>query len=73
MNITQKYLGVNCASARKTVEAIALIAERDLSPLLGSSLKKETDEALFLELAHRGYDLSKLRDEEATADILKIG
>jgi len=40
---------------------------------LGSSLKKVADETLFLELAHRGYNLSKLRDEEATAEILKIG
>ena len=40
--------------------------------LLGSSLKKETDETLFLELARRGYDLSKLRDEETTAEIVKI-
>ena len=30
VNTTQKYLGVNYASARETVEAIALIAERDL-------------------------------------------
>ena len=29
VNTTQKYLGVNYASARQTVEAIALIAERD--------------------------------------------
>ena len=34
---------------------------------LASSLKKEADETLFLELARRGYDLSKLRDEETTA------
>ena len=30
---------------------------------LGSSLKNEADETLFLELALRGYDLSKLRDD----------
>lgn len=41
--------------------------------LLGSSLKKEADETLFLELALRGYDLSKLRDEEATGEVVKIG
>ena len=38
-----------------------------------SSLKKQTDEALFLELARRGHDLSKLRDEETTAQIVRIG
>ena len=30
-------------------------------------------ETLFLELALRGYDLSKLRDEPTTANIIKIG
>ena len=42
-------------------------------PLLSSSVKKERDETLFLELALRGYDLSKLRDEETTAEIVRIG
>ena len=41
--------------------------------MVGSSLKKEADETLFLELALRGYDLSKLRDEQTTAEIIKIG
>ena len=41
--------------------------------LLGSSLKKEADETLFLELALRGYDLSRLRDNETTAEIIKVG
>ena len=41
--------------------------------LLGSSLKKEDDKTLFLELALRGYDLSKLRDETETAgEVVKI-
>lgn len=39
---------------------------------LASSLKKEADETLFLELARRGYDLSKLRDNPTTAEILKV-
>jgi hypothetical protein len=40
---------------------------------LGSSLKKEADETLFLELARRGYDLSSLQEHtEATAEIVKI-
>ena len=37
-----------------------------------SSLKKEADATLFLELALRGYDLSKLHDDEMTAEIVKI-
>jgi hypothetical protein len=31
---------------------------------LGSSLKKEADATLFLELTLRGYDLSRLRDDK---------
>ena len=42
--------------------------------ILGSLLKKETDATLFLELALRWYNLSRLRDkDEATAEIVKIG
>ena len=47
---------------------------------LGGSLKKETDKTLLLELALRGYDLSKpLRADTETdtspaeAEIIKIG
>ena len=36
-------------------------------------LKSTADETFFLEFALRGYDLSKLRDDETTAEILKIG
>ena len=70
---TQKYLGVNYASVRKAVEEMAVSGELHTTTLLGSSLKKEADETLFLELALRGYDLSSLRDEETTAEIIKIG
>ena len=44
---------------------------------LGSELKETQDETLFLELALRGYDLSKLRDPDETqtpaGEIVKIG
>ena len=88
VSTTQKYIGVNYATARETVEAIALEAkasssERDRTDLLSRSLScshlggelKATvsDETLFLELALRGYDLSKLRDNETTGEIVKIG
>ena len=88
VSTTQKYIGVNYATARETVEAIALEAkasssERDRTDLLSGSLScshlggelKATvsDETLFLELALRGYDLSKLRDNETTGEIVKIG
>ena len=70
---TQKYLGVNYASVRNALEEMSLDGELHRIGILGSSLKKEADATLFLELALRGYDLSKLRDTETTAQILKIG
>ena len=73
---TQKYLGVNYASVREALEEMA-VTRQDYQPhiihLLGTSLKSTADETLFLELALRGYDLSNLRDDETTAEILKIG
>ena len=73
VSTTQKYLGVNYASAREFVEAIALIAQRDESPLLSRSLKTTSDESLLMELAKRGYNLSGPRENETTAEIVKIG
>ena len=73
---TQRYLGVNYANIREAVEAMAVINELPKSELLGSSLKKEKDETLFLELGLRGYDLSALRSQQDTtkiAEIVKIG
>ena len=70
---TQKYLGVNYASVRDALEKMSLDAELHEIGILGSSLKKEADETLFLELALRGYDLSKLRENNTTAEIVKIG
>ena len=37
-----------------------------------SALKTITDKMMFLELKRRGYDLSSLRDNPTTAEILKI-
>ena len=79
VSTTQKYIGVNYATARETVEAMALGSERDRTDLLsrsfrflGGELKGTADETLFLELALRGYDLSKLREDEPTPQIVKI-
>ena len=70
---TQKYLGVNYANIKEAVEEMAVSGELHISGLLGSSLKKEADETLFLELALRGYDLSSLQENtEDTAEIVKI-
>ena len=73
VSTTQKYLGVNYASAREFVEAIAIGYQRDLiNPLLSGSLKTTTDENLLLELAKRGYDLKSIRKKKTTAEIVKI-
>ena len=80
VSTTQKYIGVNYASAREAVESMALAAESYRRILLSSSfrflgaeLKEIADETLFLELALRGYDLSSLRDDKTIAKIVKIG
>ena len=72
VSTTQKYLGVNYASVRQAIEEMSIKSELHKVSFLGSSLKKEADETLFLELALRGYDLSKLRDDGMTAEIIKI-
>ena len=71
---TQKYLGVNYTSVREAVEEMSLESELHINGLPGSSLKKEADATLFLELARRGYDLSSLRENDDTtvAEIIKI-
>lgn len=70
---TQKYIGINYATARQAVETMALGHQPDRSYISSRSMKKNTDEQLFLELALRGYDLSRLQGEETTAEIVKIG
>ena len=61
---TQKYLGVNYQNVRQAVEAMAVSTELHISTLLGSSIKNTSDEALFLELAMRGYDLTQLKEDK---------
>ena len=78
VSTTQKYLGVNYANVKEALEDISLESELHILHLLGSSLKKEKDETLFLELALRGYDLSLLRESQnethsENAEIVQIG
>ena len=80
VSTTQNYLGVNYATARQACESIAVDSQPYRRHLLsrsfrflGGELKATADETLFLELALRGYDLSKLRDNPTTAEIIKIG
>ena len=85
ISTTQKYLGVNYADAKAAVEAIALITESyrtaqtsESFQFIGAELKNTADETLFLELALRGYDLSKplrpdAEEPSENAEIVKIG
>ena len=71
---TQEYFGVNYANVREAVQKMSLDAELHEIGFFGSSLKKEDTETLLLELALRGIDVSKLRDDEPiTAEIVQIG
>ena len=72
ISTTQNYLGVNYADARAAVEAIALISESDRSDVLYNSIKETDDETLITELARRGYKVARRRDNEKTAEIVKI-
>ena len=100
---TQKYLGMNYASARQACEEISVSSDMHTTSILGMSLKKseksasrnkwregngvahratneqhpdfsaEADETLFLELALRGYDLSRRRDHDTEkGEVVKI-
>ena len=73
ISTTQKYLGVNYADAKAAVESIALITESDRTIISSRSLKEIDDETLITEIRKRGYDLSRLRENETTAEIIKIG
>ena len=52
---------------------VGSFSECNVLYIMLSSLKNDSDETLFLELALRGYDLTKLRDEQTTGEIIKIG
>ena len=72
ISTTQKYLGVNYADAKAAVELIALMSESDRMPLLSRSLKDFDDETLHCELIKRGYNVTKRRSDETTAEIVNI-
>lgn len=73
ISTTQNYLGVNYSDARAAVESIALITESDRTSVLSHSLTDIDDETLRGELARRGYDITRRRTDETTAEIVKIG
>ena len=68
---TQRYLGVNYATVREAVEKMAFSAtDRDIDTLSTQTLKTTSDQALFLELAMRGYDLTALRNAQQPVGII---
>ena len=73
VSTTQQYLGVNYADARDAVEAIVLDSESYRRPKMYNSLKNTDDDTLIRELTGRGYHLSRRRDNETTAEIVRIG
>ena len=73
ISTTQKYLGVNYADAKAAVELIALMSESDSFPLSSRSLKDIDDETLQSELVKRGYNITRRRTNETTAEIVKLG
>ena len=72
ISTTQKYLGVNYADAKTAVESIALITESDRTTLSSRSLKDIDDETLQSELIKRGYNVTKRRSDETTAEVVKV-
>ena len=72
VSTTQKYIGVNYATAKETVAAIALGHEPDRIALLSRSMKNITDAQLLNELARRGYRLTSRHQKQITAEIVKI-
>ena len=71
---TQSYLGVNYTTVREAVEKMAFSAtDRDIDTLSTQMLKTTSDQALFLELAMRGYDLELLRNAQQPVGIIYQG
>ena len=73
VSTTQKYLGVNYATAREFIEAIAIGYQRDETHKMYNSLKNIASETLLTELARRGYNLAGPRDNQTTGEVVKIG
>ena len=62
---------MNYATVREAVEKMAFSAtERDIDTLSTQTLKTTSDNALFLELAMRGYDLSTLRNAQQAVSLI---
>lgn len=60
---TQRYLGVNYASVRDASEAMSIHSELNVSTKTLSSVNDASDDALFIELLRRGYDVARLLEK----------
>ena len=62
---------MNYATVREAIEKMAFSAtDRDIDALSTQTLKTTSDQALFLELAMRGYDLAALRDAQQPVSLI---
>ncbi len=63
---TQRYLGVNYASVRDASEAMSIHSELNVSTKTLSSVNDASDDALFIELLRRGYDVARLLQKDGS-------
>ena len=65
---TQRYLGVNYASVRDASEAMSIHSELNISTKTLSSVNDASDDALFIELLRRGYDVARLLQKDESSE-----
>lgn len=63
---TQRYLGVNYATVREASEAMAVNSEHSITTRMSPSINDASDDALFVELLRRGYDVARLFEKDTT-------
>lgn len=61
---TQRYLGVNYATVRDASEAMAVNSERSPTMRTAPPINEASDDALFVELLRRGYDVARLLQKD---------
>lgn len=69
---TQRYLGVNYASVRDASEAMSIHAESNISTKTLSSVNDASDDALFIELLRRGYDVARLLQKNESEQSIQL-
>ena len=69
---TQRYLGVNYASVRDASEAMSIHSELNKSTKTLSSVNDASDDALFVELLRRGYDVAPLLQKDKSEHPIQL-